>query len=88
MTELRPLLLNEFQRGLFVVRRTNTFWSVVSPDLCIEQTQMASLKGCSRLTRGRSVTDVSCLAWALSVSGVLINRQDDEGNVKCKISII
>ena len=63
MTSLKPKILEEFQKGLFVVRRTNTFWCGVSPDLCIEQTLMASLKGSSGLTRGRNLSEVSRLVW-------------------------
>ena len=36
VTELRPGIHNEFQRGLFFVRRTSTFDSGVSHELCIE----------------------------------------------------
>ena len=71
MQELKPTVLQQFKDGFFVVRRTNQYWSAVSPDLCIEQTLMASLKGSSGLTRGRSLTEVSRLVWVLSRSGVL-----------------
>ena len=83
MTELRPRILNEFQRGLFVVRRTNTCSFGVSPDLCIEQTRMAGLKRSSGLTRGRSVIDVSRLIETLSRPGVRsANQHEDEGNLE------
>ena len=89
MTELRPRILNEFQRGLFVVRRTNTCSFGVSPDLCIEQTRMAGLKRSSGLRRGRSVIDVSRLIETLSRPGVRsANQHEDEGNLKCRILII
>ena len=58
-------------KGLFVVRRTDQFWSAVSPDLCIEQTLMASLKGASGLTRGRSLSEINRLVWVLSRPFVL-----------------
>ena len=48
------------------MRRSDTFWSGVSPDLCIEQTSMAGLKGATGLTRGRSLTEQSRLIWVLS----------------------
>ena len=35
MDELNPDVLSEFKKGLFVIRRSNTFWSGISPDLCI-----------------------------------------------------
>ena len=67
MTEnLNPLVLNQFQKGLFVVRRTKQFWRGVSPDLAIEQTLMASFKGNSGLTRGRSLSEINRLVWILS----------------------
>ena len=54
-----------------MVRRTDQFWSAVSPDLCIEQTLMASLKGASGLTRGRSLSEINRLVWVLSRPFVL-----------------
>ena len=42
----------EFRKGYFVVRRTDNFWSGVSPDLCIEQTLMAGwLERCNRIDK-------------------------------------
>ena len=66
MTLLNEDYINEFKKGLFVVRRNNTFWSGVSPDLCIEQTLMAGLKGATGLTRGRSLDEQNRLVWVLS----------------------
>ena len=68
---LNPTVHEEFKKGQFVVRRTSTFWSGVSPDHCIEQTLMASLKGSTGLTRGKSLSDISRLVWTLSRPGVL-----------------
>ena len=45
--------------------------SGVSPDLCIEQTLMASIKRSSRLTREGSLIDVKGLIWALPCSDIL-----------------
>ena len=66
MDNLNDEISKEFREGLFVVRRTGAFWSGVSPDLCIEQTLMAGLKGSTGLTRGRSLTEQSRLVWVLS----------------------
>ena len=66
MDNLNDEISKEFREGLFVVRRTGAFWSGVSPDLCIEQTLMAGLKGSTGLTKGRSLTEQSRLAWVLS----------------------
>ena len=41
VTELRPGIHSEFQRGWFFVRRTSTFDSGVSPELCIEHWRLA-----------------------------------------------
>ena len=65
MTLLNEDYINEFKKGLFVVRRNNTFWSGVSPDLCIEQTLMAGLKGATGLTRDRSLDEQNRLVWVL-----------------------
>ena len=65
MSALNPTV-EEFKKGQFVVRRTSTFWSGVSPDLCIEQTE-----GSTGLTRGTSLSDISRLVWTLSRPGVL-----------------
>ena len=46
--------MDDLNQSFFVVRRSDTFWSGISPDLCIEQSLMASFKGSSGLTRGRS----------------------------------
>ena len=59
-------LLEVFRNGHFIVRQSDTFWLGVSPDLCIEQTLMAGLKGATGLTRGRSLTEQSRLIWVLS----------------------
>ena len=66
MNELNCALLQEFQSGLFVVKRTDLFWAAVSPDLCIEQTLMACLKGSCRLTQGRDLSELSRVVWVLS----------------------
>ena len=71
MPALNPTVHEEFKKGQFVVCRTSKFWSGVSPDLCIEQTLMASLKGSTGLTKGKSLSDISQLVWTLSRPGVL-----------------
>ena len=86
MSELNPTVLNEFRKGFFVVRRTNTYWSGVSPDLCIEQTLMASLKRSTGLTRGKILSDVSRLVWILSRPGVL--TIDMKIKVWCQLPVV
>ena len=93
MPDLCPDILAEFKKGFFVVRRTDTFWSGTSPDLCIEQTLMASLKGSTGLTHSRSLTQASRLVWVLSWPGILSidakikemsNLNSSEQNLKIK----
>ena len=71
MPASNPTVQEEFKKGQFVDHRTSKFWSGVSPDLCIEQTLMVSLKGSTGLKRGKSLSDISRLAWTLSQTGVL-----------------
>ena len=49
----------------FVEQRTKTPFSRISPDLCIEQTLMASIKGNMGITRGRGFTSTNRLIWTL-----------------------
>ena len=84
MSALNPTVHEEFKKGQLVAGRTSTFWSGVSPDVCIEQTLMASLKGSTGLTRGKNLSDISRLAWTLSRPGVLtINMKMKE---MCSVS--
>ena len=64
----------EFRKGYFVARRTDNFWLVVSPDLCVEQTLMAGLKGATGLRRGRSLTEHNLLIWVLSRPAVVLKK--------------
>lgn len=54
-----------------IICRMEYLLSGVSPDLCIEQTLMASIKRSSGLTREGSLIDVKGLIWALSCSDIL-----------------
>ena len=58
-----PWLYDVFiNQGFNSVRRSDRYWSGLSPDLVIEQTMMRTIKGRSGLTRGRGLTDsVRCL---------------------------
>ena len=48
------------------MRRTDTPFSRISADLCIEQTMMASIKGNMGITRGHGLTLFNRLVWMLS----------------------
>ena len=58
--------LEFFQKGFFVVRRTERAFSGVSLDLNIEQTLMATMKGNGGLTHGRTFTDLNSMIWLAS----------------------
>ena len=61
-----PNLHNMFQKGFFVVRRSSQYWTGISPDLCIEQSLMCSLKSSGGLTRGRGMDEITRNIWILS----------------------
>ena len=53
LPEQHPETHQHFKEGLHVIRRSHRCWSVLSPDLAIEQCIMRSLKTTCRLTRGK-----------------------------------
>lgn len=61
-----PLVYSKFLEGLFVVHRSNTPWSGIFSDLCIEQVLMGSIKSSGGLTRGRGFEQSTSLLWLLS----------------------
>ena len=50
-----PAIHQMFQKGYFVVRPSDQYWTGISPDLCIEQSLMCSLKSSGGLTRGHGM---------------------------------
>ena len=63
-----PAIHQMFQKGYFVVRRSDQYWTGISPDLRIEQSLMCSLKSSGGLTRGRGMDEVTRYIWVLSRS--------------------
>ena len=61
-----PAIHQMFQKGYFVVRRSDQHWTGISPDLCIEQSLMCSLKSSGGLTRGHGMEEVTRNIWVLS----------------------
>jgi len=51
------------RHGFNSVRRSDRFWSGLSPDLVIEQTLMKTIKGRSGMTRGRGLTESVHMLW-------------------------
>ena len=66
MEDLDEFTLTRFKKGGFVVHRTPVAYSGISPDLNIEQTLMASIKGNQGITRGRGWTELNQLIWLSS----------------------
>ena len=50
-------LHKHFMNGMHVIRRSDRFWTGLSPDLVIEQILMRSLKISGDLTRGRGMSE-------------------------------
>ena len=61
-----PEVLQCFQDGGFVARRSEKHWAGLACDLTIEQALMRSLKTSDGLTRGTGFSDVQRSTWLLS----------------------
>ena len=62
-----PEAYKMFMDGFFFVRRSDRYWSALSPDLIIEQVLMAALKNCrSGITHGRGTDECQILTWLYS----------------------
>jgi hypothetical protein len=61
-----PAILEKFQQGLHVVRRSDRRWAGLSTDLIIEQVLMRNMKTSGGLTRGRGMTEQQRTLWLLS----------------------
>ncbi len=57
---------NRFMQGLFVLRRSDSYWSGIFSDLYIEQVLMGSIKSVGGLTQGRGFDNSNSLVWLLS----------------------
>ena len=66
MEDLDEHTVSEFNKGNFVLRRTSQSYAGISPDLAIEQSLMATLKGRSGLTHRRTFNEVNYMTWVLS----------------------
>ena len=62
----KPEVYALFQKGLFVIRRTDNFWAGLSCDLVIEQALMRALKSRGGLTRGSEMTEKQRVIWTMS----------------------
>ncbi len=61
-----PDVQQHFNKGLHVIRSSNSLWAGLSSDIIIEQVLMRSLKTSGGLTRGRGMTEHQRLLWLLS----------------------
>lgn len=66
LQETHQSVYDMFMQGHHVIRRSDRFWAGLSPDLCIEQCLMRSLKTSGGLTRGRGMSDTQRVVWCLS----------------------
>lgn len=67
LEETHPSVYNRFMQGLFVLRRSDSYWSGIYSDLYIEQVLMGSVKSVGGLTRGRGFNESTSLVWLLSM---------------------
>ena len=58
----------QFMEGLFVLRRSDSYWTGIFGDLYIEQVLMGSVKSVGGLTRGRGFKESTSLICLLSTS--------------------
>jgi len=65
LEETHPAVYAKFLEGLFVLRRSDKYWSGISSDLYIEQVLMGSVKSVGGLTRGRGFQESTSLIWLL-----------------------
>ena len=62
-----PDVYARFQEGYFVVRRSDSHWTGMFSDLCIEQVLMGGVKLVGGLTRGRGFDETTSLIGLLSM---------------------
>jgi hypothetical protein len=67
LEESHPTVYTKFLEGLFVLRRSDTYWAGIFSDLYIEQVLMGSVKSVGGLTRGRGFKESTSLIWLLSM---------------------
>ena len=57
----------KFLVGQFALRHSDSLWSGIFSDLCIEQVLMGSITSVGGLTRGRGFEELTSLLWLLSM---------------------
>ena len=67
LEEKHPHINARFMDGLFVLRRSDSYWAGVFSDLYIEKVLMGSIKSVGGLTRGRGYEESTRLTWLLSM---------------------
>ncbi|KAK6171638.1 hypothetical protein SNE40_018084 [Patella caerulea] len=92
MVELKekdPLICSLFEKGLFVVRRSDRFWAGLPKDLVIEQSLMRTIKSIGGLVHGRGVMDeIQRNKWILSMPACsAINDAMTELSLKYKDNV-
>ncbi len=67
LPESHPSVFAKFHNGLFVVRRTDKYWSGIFSDLFIEQVLMSNVKSIGGLAWGRGFSETTRLLFLLSM---------------------
>ena len=73
-----PDVYARFQEGYFVVHRSDSYWTGMFSDLCIEQVLMGSVKSVGGLTRGRVHASMWRDAQCHAVTGLSDMDHDDK----------
>ena len=66
LEETHPTVYKQYMEGLFVLRRSDSYWAGIFSDLYIEQVLVGSIKSVGGLTRGRGFLESTSLIWLLS----------------------
>lgn len=66
LDDSHPHVYSKFIEGLFVLRRSDTYWAGIYSDLYIEQVLMRNIKAVGGLTRGRGFEQTTSLIWLMS----------------------
>lgn len=88
LEETHPAIYAKFLEGMFVLRRSDSFWAGIFSDLYIEQVLMANVKSVGGLTRGRGFDDSTSLTWLLCMPacGEVYKAMQEVTGFSCNIA--
>ena len=80
-------VLQLFQKGFHVIRRSDRFWAGLSSDLVIEQVLMRNVKSSGGLTHGHGMAESQRAQWLLSMAACAsISSAVQEFTSRCNAS--